>query len=222
MTNDIQKTKSSVSGFYKKHPIISHLIIMVFVAFLVGWCMLFFLDVWTHHGDTAKMPNVQNIDSRLAVQTLNADGFAAEIADSVYDPRFKPGQVISMWPRPGAIVKPGREVYLTIASYQPREVAITMPLVNVSSRQALNYLDALQIRNVQIEHVPSQYPDLVVSARYKGRNIEPGMKLPVTAKVVLQIGVVPVVTDVDADAPSDDTDHYAGAVDEPSASAAYD
>lgn len=212
----------SIKKFYKGHPLISHIILIAFAAFLSGWCMLLFLDAWTHHGSTATIPDVQNIDSQLAVQTLRTGGFEAEIADSVYDPRFRPGQVISMWPRPGAVVKPGRRVDLTIASYQPRQVAVTMPLVNVSSRQALNYLDALQIKNVQIEHVPSQYPDLVISAKYNGRPIEPGDRLPVTAKVVLEVGVVPVVTDVEVGGDSTDADEYAGAAADEYSSAAYD
>ena len=194
---------SRIKGFYAKHPIISHLIILCITALLTGWAMMLFLDVWTRHGSTAKVPNVCNIDSHAAVRALEAAGFTAEINDSAYDQRYRPGQVISTWPRAGAIVKPGREIYLTIASYETQMVEVRMPLVNVSSRQALNYLEKqLKIKNVQIKNIPSQYPDLVINALYDGRSITPGMRLPVTAKVVLEVGVVPVVTDVDVESDS--------------------
>lgn len=193
-----------IKSFYSKHPIISHLIILCIVALVIGWGLLLFLDGWTRHGSTAKVPNVCDIDSRAAIRALEAAGFTAEISDSTYDQRYRPGQVISTWPRAGAVVKPGREVYITIASYETQMVEVRMPLVNVSSRQALNYLEKqLKIKNVQIKNVPSQYPDLVISATYNGAPITAGMLLPVNAKVVLEVGVVPAVTDVDVDGESD-------------------
>lgn len=200
--NNSEAKQGFIKRFYGKHPIISHLILICIVAFVALWMALLFLDIWTSHGSTAVIPNATNIDNRTAIEIFEKAGYKVEISDSVYDPRYEPGKVISIWPRPGAVVKPGREVYLTIASYQPRMVTINVPLVNVSSRQAIKDLESMKIKNVKIEHVPSQYPDLVLSAKYNGREIEQGMKLPVTAKVVLEVGVVPDVEDVDEEGKS--------------------
>ena len=39
--------------------------------------------------------------------------------------------------------------------------------------------------------MPSQYADLVEGAKYNGKDITPGMQLPVTATVTLEVGSVP-------------------------------
>lgn len=214
-----------IKAFFKKHPIIGNIILICLTALILGWCLMFFLDIWTRHGSTARVPNVCNIDSKAAVRALEAAGFTAEISDSTYDQRYSPGQVISTWPRAGAVVKPSREVYITIASYETQMVEVTMPLVNVSSRQALNYLEnQLKIKNVQIVNVPSQYPDLVLGATYNGVKINPGMRLPINAKVVLEVGIAIEPSSEESDSTStgdhSDYDHYYD--DDTSTSAVYD
>ncbi len=183
--------------FYGKHPIISHLIMILATGMILLGCCFYFLDVLTDHGNTAMVPKVTGISYDRALAVLDAGGFKTEISDSVYDTRFSPGTVISSWPRSGAVVKPGREVFLTIASFQPRKVVVTMSLKNVSSRQAMKYLESLDIKNVRIVNVPSQFADLVLGAKYKGREIEPGALLPVSAEVTLEVGTVPTVEEED-------------------------
>lgn len=89
------------------------------------------------------------------------------------------------------MIKAGREVYVTISSFQPKKVKITMPLAGVSSRQAMSYLQSIEVKNIRIVNVPSQYADLVERAKYNGKNLEPGMEIPVTATVTLEVGSVP-------------------------------
>lgn len=187
--------KNSWVGFTQKHPIIANLIYIAITAAILISIGFLFLNVWTHHGDTDEIPNVSDMTYDKAMNILESQGFQVEISDSVYDSRLKPGTVISTWPKPGAIVKPGREVYLTIASFQPRKVSISMPLVNVSSRQALKYLESLGIKNVRIVNVPSQFPDLVLGAKCKGMNITPGSMLPVNSEVTLEVGTVPTISE---------------------------
>lgn len=217
-------------SFYSKHPIISHLVFIVVAGLILLGIGFMFLDIWTDHGDTTEVPDVAGISYDRALAVLDAGGFKSEISDSVYDTRFSPGTVISSWPKGGAVVKPGREVFLTIASFQPRKVVVTMSLKNVSSRQAMKYLESLDIKNVRIVNVPSQFADLVLGAKYKGREIEPGALLPVNAEVTLEVGTVPTVVEEDIDAEGienlgSDTDHFTShnqEEDDYSSSAAYD
>lgn len=188
------KKKFSWPDFAKKHPIVANLVYICIAGAILLAIGFFFLNRWTHHGEIAQVPNVTHLDYSTAISTLEAQGFLPEVSDSVYDERLKPGTVISSWPRSGAIVKPGREIFLTIASFEPRKVIINMPLVNVSSRQAMKYLESLGIKNVRIINVPSPYPDLVLGAKYNGKEITMQTKLPVTAEVTLEVGNVPTVT----------------------------
>jgi len=191
-----------IKNFYYKHPIFSNFVFIVLTGIVLVWGAMLFLDYWTHHGETAIVPSVKNMKYDDAVAKLQSEGFITEISDSVYDPTVAPGTVLESWPRCGATVKPGREIYLTITSFQPRKVRIAMPLRDVSSRQAMSYLESIGIKNIRLIDVPSEYPDLVLGAKYDGKNVVPGMMVPVTALITLEVGVVPTVTTVDVDSAS--------------------
>lgn len=177
-------------SFYRRHLLLCNLLMMCAVAIFIGFFCLFFIDIWTNHGHTTVVPEVRQKSFGEAVDILEASDLEVEIADSVYDTRMKPGEVKEVWPRPGATVKPGRTVFLTINSFQPQQVTVSMPLTGVSSRQAQTYLESIKIRNIKIEYVPSNFPDLVEGAKYKGKNIVPGMQIPVNANVVLYVGIL--------------------------------
>lgn len=179
---------NSQKSFYRRHLLLCNLLMMCGVVVFLGFFCLFSIDVWTNHGSTTVVPEVRQKGFGEAVDILEAAGLDVEIGDSVYDSRMKPGEVKEVWPRPGATVKPGRTVFLTINSFQPQQVKVTMPLTGVSSRQAQTYLESIKIRNIKIEYVPSNFPDLVEGAKYKGKNIVPGMQIPVNANVVLYVG----------------------------------
>lgn len=181
------------SEFYHKHYLTSNLLLMVFLAFFIGLFAFFFLDVWTNHGRTTIVPEIRRMTFEEAVTELADRDLSYEIGDSIYDANMSPGAIKDVWPHPGARVKPGRVVYLTINSFEPQKVTVAMPLTGVSSRQAMTYLESINIKNIRIVYVPSNFPDLVEGAKYKGQNIVPGMQLPVNANVVLEVGTAPEV-----------------------------
>lgn len=182
---------SPLYTFYRKHRVLCNALLMCVVIVFLGFFSLFFIDVWTNHGNTTTVPEVRKKSYSEAVEALKKANLDVEIADSIYDTNLSPGQVKEVWPRPGANVKPGRTVFLTINSFQPQKVTVTMPLTGVSSRQAITYLESLNIKNIRIAYVPSNFPDLVEGAKYKGKSIVPGMQIPVNANVVLEVGNIP-------------------------------
>lgn len=175
--------------FWKNHPIICNLILILFVATpLVIMLLIGFINVWTNHGSNISVPDVKGMTCAEAMQTLEKDGFIVEISDSVYDEAVQPGTVIETWPRANAVVKPGREVFLTITSFDTKRVVISTPLTGVSSRQAISYIEKLGIKNVRITTIESPHADLVLSAKYNGHEISVGEQLPVTATITLEVG----------------------------------
>lgn len=191
MASSEKDNKSGIKGFYAKHPIICHVVMILLSGVILLWFAMIFLDIWTNHGATVNVPNVKGKTYSEAAALLNASDLKAEISDSIFDQGLPPGSVVEVWPHAGTSVKPGREVYLTVVSFQPRQVTITAPLTDISSRQAMTYLQSIDIKNIRIVNVPSQYNDLVVSAKYNGKELRAGSKLPVTATVVLEVGTVP-------------------------------
>lgn len=188
-----QGVKFSFKGFYGKHPIISNLIFIVVAALLLLWGVLFFLDFWTFHGSTAIVPQIKQKSYAEASSALAANKLTIEISDSIYDPTLAPGTIVESWPKAGAVVKEGRQVYVTVTAFSPKQVTVSMPLTNVSSRQAISYLRGIGITDVRLEHVPSEFVDLVLDARYDGRPLTVGSSLPVTSTVTLEVGSGPAL-----------------------------
>lgn len=112
-----------------------------------------------------------------------------EISDSIYDKSLAPGTIVESWPKAGAVVKRGRNVYVTVTAFSPKHITISTPVAGVSVRQAMSHLTALGITAIRFVNVPSQYPDLVERALYNGRPLRVGSVIPVDATVVLEVGV---------------------------------
>lgn len=180
--------------FFQKHPIIKHLLLIFATAMALLFAILIFLDFWTHHGETSTVPSVKGMSYAQAVRQLREADLEAEISDSIFDRTAEPGTVVESWPKSGAVVKRGRQVYLTITAFSPKTITISMPVIGVSSRQAISYLEALGINSVRLVSVPSQYPDLVENAFADGKTLSVGTNIPVTASVTLEVGTIPIDT----------------------------
>ncbi|MDE6079455.1 MAG: PASTA domain-containing protein [Duncaniella sp.] len=160
---------------------------MVAAFFVVLWLTSLWLDSWTRHGDTITVPSVRSLSYSEALDALHAEGLVGCISDSVYDSRTAPGTVIEQNPKVGTVVKEGREVFLVINALSPKTV--TLPaLTDISLRQARSILDGLDIKNVTVRTVPSDFKDLVLSVLYNGTRVSAGARVPVTANIVLEVG----------------------------------
>lgn len=181
-----------IREFYSKHPVLSHFILIVATALVLLWAILLFLDFWTFHGQTAIVPDIKQKNYNEAKSLLAVNGLTLEISDSIYDRNMAPGTIVESWPKAGAVVKEGRQVYVTVTAFSPKQVTISMPLTgNVSSRQALSYLRGIGLTDVRMEYVPSEYADLVVGARYGDSPLNVGTVIPVTSTVTLTVGTGP-------------------------------
>lgn len=187
----MNNNNTSLNGFYAKHPVVCHLLLIIATALILVWAAMIFLNVWTHHGSTSTVPQVKNMSFATAAELLRDCDLAIEISDSVYDRDAAPGTVLESWPHAGAVVKRGRQVYVTVTAFSPKMVKISMPVTGVSSRQAVSYLRGLGITGIRIVNVPSQYPDLVESAKVDGHLLRTDSEIPITATVTLEVGSAP-------------------------------
>ena len=183
------KNSFSIRDFYRRHPFLSNLLMVVATGFVILWLVLLFLDYWTMHGATAVVPQVKHNSYAEAKSILMTNKLGIEISDSIYDRTLAPGTIVESWPKAGAIVKEGRQVYVTITAFSPKQVTISMPLTgNVSSRQAMSYLRGIGITDIRTLEVPSEYADLVLDAKYGDTPLSVGSVIPITSTVTLTIG----------------------------------
>lgn len=167
--------------------ILLHIGLMIIVAVAIGWLAMLWLDVWTRHDSTISVPSVKSMTFDNAARMLADEGLVAVLTDSVYDKTTRPGTVIEQNPKVGTMVKEGREVYLTINAFSPKMV--TLPtLTDISVRQAKSILEGLEIKNVVEKRVPSDFQDLVLGVYYKGRRLSPGARVPVNARIEIEVG----------------------------------
>lgn len=192
------KSGFSIKRFFGSHPVIANLICIILVGVVLVWGVLIFLDYWTHHGENSTVPQIKGLSYQAAKQLLADADLTVEISDSIYDRMSAPGTVLESWPKAEAVVKRGRQVYVTITAFSPKMLTISMPVIGVSSRQAVSYLEALGITSIRLVSVPSEFPDLVENAYSDGTILTVGATLPVTASVTLEVGTVPEVSE-DAD-----------------------
>lgn len=90
-------------------------------------------------------------------------------------------------PKVGTKVKDGRLIYVTINAFSPKSV--TVPgLTDISLRQAQSTLQGLGITNITIRQVESDFKDLVLKATRDGVPLAAGARIPVNARIVLEVG----------------------------------
>ena len=184
-----------LKDFYKKHKILSTLIIMLVISIVTILLIGMSLKAITKHGQEYKLPNFAGMDAQQLhnfEQDSNDFDFEFVIIDSVFVPDKKGGTVLTQDPVAGSKVKKGRKVYLSVmAMSMPK---IEMPnLIDLSLRQAENMLKTNDLKLGQVIYKASKYPNAVLEQRYKGRIIEPGKQIPYQSEITLIVGKEPLL-----------------------------
>lgn len=160
---------------------------MVVFVLVVIYGALKGIDLYTHHGESISVPNVQGMTSQKAVQTLTASQLEPAIVDSCYAPDMPQGSVVDQKPIPGARVKQGRQVYLTICTHRTPTRVIPDVIDNSSLREAQARILAAGFQLTENAYISGE-KDWVYGVRYRGANLRPGDKVPVGAALTLVVG----------------------------------
>lgn len=161
---------------------------MIVICCFLLWISTFLLDWWTRHGQNVVVPDVKGMHYDKACELLEDKDFEVVLQDSVYEDGVAPGTVVAQNPKDSVEVKPGRTIYLTINAFYPRTVSLPA-LTDISVRQAKTILEGLGVKNIKLKEVPSEYQDLVFAAIYNGKRLKPGERVPLTAQIILEVGV---------------------------------
>lgn len=151
------------------------------------YATLNYLDDFTLHGQTQKVPKLkgelwQDVDSLLA-----GGEFSAVVADSIYLKEVKGGEIIEQDPVEGYEVKQGRKIYVTVSAYAPPQIA--MPnLEDMSLRQATTLLETFGLEVGELSYKPDVCSNCILEQMYKGEKIHEGMSIPKGASIDLVLG----------------------------------
>jgi eukaryotic-like serine/threonine-protein kinase len=174
-----------------KNNTLAGVILHVFLA--AGTLLLlaiFFFYVYlpstTNHGETITVPDIEGksleqIESELARKSLRF-----EVSDSTYSPDHPPLTVIKQFPHPGAKVKEGRKIYLSVNRVTPPSVPVPNLIDGSSVVNAEALLKSNQLKRGKIELVPGPFNE-VKEMRYNGEKIMPGTRVPKGAVIDLVV-----------------------------------
>ena len=200
-------------GKFKSLYLWGHLAAMLVVVVLLCVGVWFWLDVYTHHGEAIKVPDLNGMNYAKASALLEEDGLYISIVDTGYNKRMPAGSILAQQPEAGSKVKQGRTVYITINSLQSPQLSLPDLIDNSSYREAEARLKALGFRLLEPRRIEGE-KDWVYGILSGGRNVHAGDMVPIETPLVLVIG--DGLYDEDEDLPDGDalTDDFSSDVDE--------
>lgn len=145
------------------------------------------IDVYTHHGESISVPEVQGMPSEKAIRILTETLLEPAIVDSCYVADILFGTVVDQKPIPGARVKESRQVYLTICTNKTPTRVIPDVIDNSSLREAQARMLAAGFRLTENNYITGE-KDWVYGVRYRGKSLNSGAKIPIGSAVTLVVG----------------------------------
>ncbi len=150
---------------------------MIVIAVLLLLVTFRWLKSYTLHGEYITVPDLTGMYEEEAGEALAAVGLKYEVLDYKYDKMMVEGGVIEQKPKPGAYVKDGRKIYLTLNSGKVPMRAVPDVADNSSLRAAESRLQAAGFKLTKTVYVNGDL-DWVYEIRYQGKEIEAGTELP--------------------------------------------
>ncbi|GAA5094625.1 hypothetical protein GCM10023210_26400 [Chryseobacterium ginsengisoli] len=167
--------------------------LVVAIGVFVGlvWLTFRWLEYHTNHGQEIPVPNIVNKSVQEAIKILDDSGLEYEVDSFNYDPKYRPFQVLQVYPVPGSRVKDGRAIQLRV---NPRTWAkVEVPdVINKYSGLAFQRLEQVGLKVGDTIFEPSIQKDAVIRILYKGNEVKPKTKLARFSIVDVVIGSGPM------------------------------
>ncbi|MBQ8838783.1 MAG: PASTA domain-containing protein [Bacteroidales bacterium] len=173
---------------FRGNWIVRNLILALVVVIVLIFGAMLFLNHVTQHNEEISVPDFSNMSVTEARMAADTAGMRIEVTDSVYVKRMKRGAVYRQNPAPGAKVKSGRRIVLTINAVNAKK--ITMPnLVGLSMRQAKAELLSRGLALGRLIYVQDMATNNVLRQLYGNREIEPGVLVESESVIDLAVGL---------------------------------
>ena len=162
------------------------IIIILGISLLLG--TIYSLSSFTRHGEEIEVPDFTGFYLDEIKEDVQYSDFKFTITDSIFDNNAEKGSIISQIPPAGAMVKEGRNIYLTVVAINPEMV--TMPaLLDLSLRNAKSKLQTYGIEILKLSYVPNIAKNAVVEVKFNDEEIFAGDKLEKGSGVELVLGL---------------------------------
>ena len=177
----------SVRKFLTTRLFLKNLGLAFLIFLLLSWITMFFLSRYTNRGENIPSPDFSGMRIEPVTRIAAQKGLRVVVRDSVFRSNVEAGTVLLQNPLAGHTIKPGRMIYLTIASALPVKVEIPK-LTDVSLRQARVLLESKGFAFGNVEYRPSEFDGLVLDQKYNGESVASGTKLDNGSTIDLVVG----------------------------------
>jgi eukaryotic-like serine/threonine-protein kinase len=178
-----------IKSFFNWKVIVNIVVAALIFTGLV-WLTFRWLEYHTNHGQEIEVPNVMNNNVHQAIKTLEQTGLTYEVDSFKYDPKYKPLQVLQVYPAPGSRVKNGRAILLKVNPKTWAKVAVP-DLTDRYVQLAYRQLDLIGLKVADTLYEPSQAKDVVVRLELNGQGLKPGTLLAKFTAVNVVVGLGP-------------------------------
>ncbi|MCD1118764.1 PASTA domain-containing protein [Chryseobacterium turcicum] len=171
--------------------VLLNLLVAIGVFILLVWLTFRWLEYHTNHGQEIPVPNVVNKSVHDAVKILEDTGLDYEVDSAAYNPKYRPLQVLKVYPSPGSRVKDGRAIQLMVNPKSWAPVAVP-DVINKYSGLAFQRLEQVGLKVADTIYEPSIQKDAVLRILFKGNSIKPGTKIPRFSVIDVVVGSGPM------------------------------
>ncbi len=174
-------------SYLKSKTFFKHLALATVSLVIVLWALFKLLGVYTHHGETAEVPDFKGKAIAELDNFVKDKNVGYTIIDSVYSPEEKPGIVIKQDPEAKSMVKHNRIIYLYVTSTQAPQMAMPK-LVDRSTRQAVFMIESYGLKVGKITEIAGDCKGCVLKQYFNGKEIMPGDAIKKGSKIDLSVG----------------------------------
>lgn len=165
-----------------------NLSIIIILGIGIIWGTIYSLKSFTRHGEEISVPDFSDMIYEELENDPTFKIFEFTIVDSVYDINREKGAIISQNPKAESKVKSGRMIYLNVVAMKPEQVE--MPnLIDLSLRSATSLLQTYGLKVTKLSYVKDIAKNAVIAQKYKGEDIEEGIKIIKGSGIELVLGL---------------------------------
>lgn len=167
--------------------------LIVAIGLLVGlvWLTFRWLEYHTDYGQEIPVPNVVNMSVKEAIKELEEQGLSYEVDSFKYDPKYRPLQVLDVFPKPGAKVKGSRNIILKVNPTTWAKVQVP-DVLNIYKGLAFRQLEQVGLKVGDTIYENNIQKDAVIRMLYNGSTLEPGTLLPRFSTINVVVGSGPM------------------------------
>lgn len=175
-------------NFLKSRVFLINLGLAVLALVLLTFGLLQWLKDTTNHGELVEVPDLSKMSVMDMRKVIEGADLRYEVVDSAnFNPDYPRFSIIEQNPPAGNKVKHNRKIYVTVNPSGYKKVTVP-DIIQVTQRNATSMLRAVGLDVQRVTYVDELGKNMVYYIKYKGKNINPGDKLPKTSKIELVCG----------------------------------